>query len=149
MKKIVRLTERDLTRLVKRVIIEDIEQRDNPLSSLLNVYVEYKNNNIHFTVGWNKYENYFTIRFPNLKADYEEIDANYIMISKDIEMAQRVFEYLKDYVEEILCQDCDPSRLVHSYALAFLGDVNWYEIAQHFVDDFTHDMQEEERAEND
>jgi hypothetical protein len=99
MKKVIRLTESDLTRIVKRVIIEDIEQRDNPLSSLLNVYVEYKNNNIHFTVGWNKYENYFTIRFPNLKADYEEIDANYIMISKDIEMAQRVFEYLKDYVE--------------------------------------------------
>ena len=60
-----------------------------------------------------------------------------------------VAEYLKDYVEEILCQDCDPSRLVHSYALAFLGDVNWYEIAQHFVDDFNHDMQEEERAEHD
>jgi hypothetical protein len=84
----------------EKFLNENVGQRDNPLSSLLNVYVEYKkNNNIHFTLGWDKHENYFTIRFPNLKADYEEIDANYIMISKDIEMSQRVFDYLKDYIE--------------------------------------------------
>jgi len=100
MKKIIRLTESDLSRIVKRVIKEDVVKKDNPLSSLLNTHVEYKDNNTHFTVGWNRYDNYFIIRFPNLQADYEEIDANYIMISKDIEMAQRVFDYLKDYVED-------------------------------------------------
>jgi hypothetical protein len=100
MKKIMRLTESDLINIVKRIIKEDVAQRDNPISNLLNTHVEYKDNNTHFTVGWNRYDNYFTIRFPNLRADYEEIDDNYIMISKDIEMAQRVFEYLKDYVED-------------------------------------------------
>jgi hypothetical protein len=100
MKRTVMLTESDLTRIVKRVIKEDTGRRDNPLSNLLNTYVEYKDNNTHFAVGWSRNDNYFTIRFPNLKADYEEIDANYIMISKNIEMAQRVFEYLKDYVED-------------------------------------------------
>jgi hypothetical protein len=100
MKHIRRFNESNLTRITKQVIKEGVEQKDNPLSNLLNSYVEYKDDNTHFTIGWNRHDNYFTIRFPNLKADFEEIDANYIMISKDIEMAQRVFEYLKDYVED-------------------------------------------------
>ena len=45
-------------------------------------------------------------------------------------------EILKDYVEEILCQDCDPSRLAHSYAMAFINEVNWYEIAKHMIDSY-------------
>jgi len=60
-----------------------------------------------------------------------------------------VAEYLKEYVIEILDMDCDPSRLANSYANAFISDVNWHEIAKHFVDAFIHEMQEEERAEND
>lgn len=56
-----------------------------------------------------------------------------------------VADYLKDYVEEILCQDCDPSRLAHSYAMAFVSEVNWYEIAQHFMDEWQELINEEER----
>ena len=38
---------------------------------------------------------------------------------------------LREYVENILCDDCSPDRLAHAYALAFLSDVNWSEIASH------------------
>lgn len=58
---------------------------------------------------------------------------------------QEVAEYFKDYVIEILDNDCDPSRLANAYANAFLQDVNWYEIAKHFTDAFTEAMQEEDR----
>lgn len=60
-----------------------------------------------------------------------------------------VAEYLKDWAEESISADATPEGLALDYALAFLSEVNWHEIAQHFVDDFTEAMQEEERAEND
>ena len=52
----------------------------------------------------------------------------------EYEDAYELGQVMKDYVEEILCQDCDPSRLAHSYAMAFISDVNWYEIASHFTE---------------
>jgi excinuclease UvrABC ATPase subunit len=60
-----------------------------------------------------------------------------------------VADYLKDYVEEILCQDCDSSRLAHSYAMAFISEVNWYEIAQHFMDEWQELINEEQRENED
>ena len=98
---------------------------------------------------YNGWTNYATWRV-NLEIfdgmDYTDIP----MLSRYCEPdTHEVSEYLKNYVEEILDMDCDPSRLANSYANAFISEVNWYEIAQHFVDEFTRDMQEEERAEND
>lgn len=55
-----------------------------------------------------------------------------------------VAEYLRDQVDEVLCNDCENGPAL-SYARAFVSDVNWYEIAQHFVDEWTELMQEEER----
>lgn len=80
--------------------------------------------------GWT---NYATWRV-NLEI-FDEMDCTDIpMFSRDSEPdISEVADYLRDYVEEILCQDCDPSRLAHSYAMAFISDVNWYEIASHFT----------------
>lgn len=41
---------------------------------------------------------------------------------------------LKDYVEQFL-SDTNPQGLALDYAFAFLGEVNWYEIAQRMVND--------------
>jgi len=41
---------------------------------------------------------------------------------------------LQNHAEEIL--DQSPDGLTKDYALAFLSDVNWREIAQHMVNDF-------------
>lgn len=54
---------------------------------------------------------------------------------------------LKDYAEEIIFSDCRyderrPSNLMEDYARAFLSDVNWYEIAQHMVNDYILENQE-------
>tara|TARA_R100001244_G_scaffold14788_2_gene16392 strand:- start:3852 stop:4106 length:255 start_codon:yes stop_codon:yes gene_type:complete len=44
---------------------------------------------------------------------------------------------LKDMAEEIVTEECiggkcpDPNHLAVSYAMAFMNDVNWFEIAQH------------------
>jgi len=45
-------------------------------------------------------------------------------------------ENLKDYVEEILLADGQNEQsLVMSYAMAFVEDVNFYEISEHLQDD--------------
>lgn len=46
-------------------------------------------------------------------------------------------EALQEYVEEGLMADItSDASTVCSYSLAFLVDVNWYEIAKHIIDDF-------------
>jgi hypothetical protein len=37
----------------------------------------------------------------------------------------------REYVEEIII-DSTPEGVARDYALAFLSDVNWYEIAEHY-----------------
>lgn len=54
---------------------------------------------------------------------------------------------LKDYAEEIIFSECRyderrPSNLMEDYARAFLADVDWYEIAQHMVNDYILENQE-------
>ena len=42
---------------------------------------------------------------------------------------------LKDYANELIEMDVKES-LALDYARAFLADVNWWEIAQHLIDDY-------------
>ncbi len=40
---------------------------------------------------------------------------------------------VKDIAEELICEQT-PDGLARGYALAFISDVNWYEIAQHILE---------------
>lgn len=56
-------------------------------------------------------------------------------------------DYLQEYAEEIVFLDSHiggktPSSLMEDYARAFLSDVNWYEIAEHLVNDHIAENQE-------
>ena len=56
-------------------------------------------------------------------------------------------DYLQEYAEEIIFLDSHiggktPSSLMEDYARAFLSEVNWYEIAQHMVNDYIEENQE-------
>ena len=45
---------------------------------------------------------------------------------------------LQDYAEEVIdmsINDPEAPNIARDYALAFLADVNWYEIAKHMIDD--------------
>jgi hypothetical protein len=53
-----------------------------------------------------------------------------------------VADYLRDWADDILSADCSDG-LALSYARAFVSDVNWYEIAEHFVQEWTELMAEE------
>jgi hypothetical protein len=56
-------------------------------------------------------------------------------------------DYLQEYAEEIVFLDSHiggktPSSLMEDYARAFLSDVNWYEIAEHLVNNHIAENQE-------
>ena len=56
-------------------------------------------------------------------------------------------DYLQEYAEEIVFLDSHiggktPSSLMEDYARAFLLDVNWYEIAEHMINDHIAENQE-------
>lgn len=44
--------------------------------------------------------------------------------------------YLKDWAEEIIENDTPNGGLARDYAMAFLSDVNWMEIAKHMIADY-------------
>jgi hypothetical protein len=60
--------------------------------------------------------------------------------------AYELGEALKDYAEEILSTDTDNHSLVYSYAMAFISDVNWYEIAEHLIDAYAENEAYNERG---
>jgi hypothetical protein len=69
--------------------------------------------------------------------DESEVNINYIS------------NQLEDYAQEIIFSGLGyderrPSNLMEDYARAFLQDVNWYEIAEHMIDDYIRENQEEE-----
>jgi hypothetical protein len=45
-------------------------------------------------------------------------------------------EVLKGWAEEIIYNDCPNGGLAADYAMAFLQEVNWREIAQHMIADY-------------
>lgn len=55
----------------------------------------------------------------------------------------RVAEFLQDAVEQMIAVEQmvgeygeRPEGLAYEYAMAFLGQVNWYEIAEHFAETY-------------
>ena len=60
-----------------------------------------------------------------------------------------VAKYLEDYVDEVLCTYASGGPcgegVTLDYARAFVSQVNWYEIAEHFCEQWRDQMAEEER----
>jgi hypothetical protein len=78
---------------------------------------------------YNGWTNYATWRI-NLEifdgSSLDDIGANSSWSASDLS------DYLKDYVYNILQESSEGIAL--DYAFAFISDVNWYEIAEHLVE---------------
>jgi hypothetical protein len=88
---------------------------------------------------YNGWTNYATWRI-NLEI-FDGWDANHLD-SLTMGDNTNLHDQLKDYVEELICES-GVNKAV-DYALAFLQDVNWHEIAEHLVQDHIAENQEEE-----
>ena len=49
--------------------------------------------------------------------------------------AHEMADILKTYVEELIDEQSPADGIAHAYAMAFLNDVNWIEIAQKIIED--------------
>ena len=77
---------------------------------------------------YNGWTNYATWRV-NLEV-FDGWDANHVD-SLTMGDTTNLAEQFKGYVEELIAEQ-SKDGLARDYALAFLADVNWYEIARHY-----------------
>lgn len=92
---------------------------------------QLKQEQIMKNTGHNGWTNYATWRV-NLEI-FDDIDTDHW--ADEIEDLSRYDfgECLKDYVEQFIETE---NQLAESYALAFIDDVNWSEIAEHIIDTY-------------
>jgi len=91
---------------------------------------------------YNGWTNYATWRV-NLEI-FDGFDPYEYFSALDAEDLQGVAESLKEYAEQVIfeCGECDPQSLAGSYAMVFLSDVNWREIAKHMIEEYSDEVAE-------
>lgn len=85
---------------------------------------------------YNGWTNYATWRI-NLEI-FDGFEPNEYYSAFDPSNAYQLGESLKDYATEIIEQSGD--GLARDYALAFISDINWYEIADHMITNYLEDV---------
>jgi hypothetical protein len=84
---------------------------------------------------YNGWTNYATWRV-NLEI-FDGFDPFDHFSDNQADMEDNLAEYLKDYVETIIYESGGgDGNLAVDYALAFLQEVNWHEIAKHMIADY-------------
>lgn len=90
---------------------------------------------------YNGWTNYATWRV-NLEI-FDGFDPFDHFSDNQADMEDNLAEYLKDYVETIIYESGGgDGNLAVDYALAFLQDVNWHEIAKHMIADYAEEVTE-------
>ena len=90
---------------------------------------------------YNGWSNYATWRIDLEMLDGFEADSN---MPEDIsDMADYLQEYCISLIEE-----STPDGLAKDYAFAFMSDINWREIAEHIIEDYKSNQDEEEETDD-
>jgi len=92
-------------------------------------------NNLAQDTTYNGWTNYATWRVRLEHCDYDGASDN------DLD-AYDLGQNLKESVSELMYQEATGSAL--DYALAFLAEVNWYEIAERMIEDYREEEVEAE-----
>jgi len=86
---------------------------------------------------YNGWTNYATWRV-NLEMFDDADTAEYFDVA-NVSDASTLAATLKEHAESVMTDFGDNEGLAIDYALAFLSDVNWYEIAEHMLDEIRAD----------
>ena len=89
---------------------------------------------------YNGWTNYATWRINLEILDGFEADSN-----MPVDDVSDMANYLQDYCGTLV-EESTPDGLAKDYAFAFLGDVNWHEIAEHIIEDYKSNQDEEEET---
>ena len=77
----------------------------------------------------NKYNGW--TNYPTWRVNLEIFDGYDVIADiHNNEIEEVEADWCRDYAEEIVLGEIDDKSLAHSYAYAFLSDVNWHEIAE-------------------
>ena len=87
---------------------------------------------------YNGWANYATWRIKLEMLDGFEADSN-----MPVDDVSDMADYLQEYCISLI-EESTPDGLAKDYAFAFMSDINWYEIAEHIVEDYKGDEEEEE-----
>jgi predicted RNA-binding protein Jag len=85
--------------------------------------------------GWTNYATWrvnLELADEYLSMQIEDVRAGYVDTFDDI---AQLADNIKDYVENIVTDDDTTTSIAVDYAMAFLNDVNWYEIAENWTDE--------------
>ena len=86
---------------------------------------------------YNGWTNYATWRVGLETVDnYYEHYHEMIMNSDEKIDTYQLSKVLQDDVYELLASQVNEQSIAFSYANAFISDVNWYELAEHIMEDF-------------
>ena len=76
--------------------------------------------------GWTNYATW--------RVNLEVFDDFRVMDKELMDDVYGLGQYLRE-TAEVYIEDSSTDGLARDYAMAFLSDVNWYEIAKHMIDD--------------
>jgi len=88
-------------------------------------------------IRYNGWTNYATWRV-NLEI-FDGFDPSDYFSDLDTDDTYSLSKCLQDYADQVLFECATVEGLAADYARAFLADVNWYEIAQHMLDEIKAD----------
>ena len=94
--------------------------------------------------GWT---NYATWRV-NLEM-FDGINPSDYWVMDDADIEYTLPESLKEWAESIITDYKTETNLAQDYALAFMSDVNWNEIARHLIDDHLENYEENDELATD
>lgn len=99
-------------------------------------------------MSYNGWTNYATWRVNLEVLDGLELDTWLDVNDPDMRDPKVVADILKEHVEYVVFESAgvDSDSLVASYAEGFLADVDYYELAEHYIADLP-DLEEEEDEE--
>ena len=86
---------------------------------------------------YNGWTNYATWRVKLEIVDVHYDHYHEMMMTSDDKMdTYQLSKLIEDDVYQLLTHEVNDQSLVFSYANAFISDVNWYELAEHIMEDF-------------
>lgn len=91
--------------------------------------------NMENTQKYNGWTNYATWRV-NLENFDGDAWSSFNLNQDAYDLGQELKDFVEDYIEQT------SEGLARDYALAFLSDVNWYEIAEHMIEDYAEENEE-------
>lgn len=83
--------------------------------------------------GWSNYATWRVMLEMVNGSDYAENEETFTDVYS---LSERIKNDIYDYIEEECNNEKEGINFAQSYAMAFLSDVNWYEIAEHVASDY-------------